>query len=768
MQLLQRSWCLSRICSSAIAWRVLCAVVLLSAVCDAREKKQVTFAMDKKHPGQFLCVPEESWVDTATLEFDVVVSNDVPSESQLLVHIKDWDYFWYQKVVPGYLVPGKTNHFRIDMSPDAEGWKPTGHHGAWHFRALMEPKEIGIRVFKDSKYEAACQLTNVFRVASRKDDESPSIETVHVNRETVPCFEKFEITFRLPDRYKNPFDRDEVRAYASFEDPDGNTIQVDAFFARDYYREVDNAGDRVYPQGEPFWCVRYAPVKEGVHKYSLVVRDENGEGAWGPRTLTAVAPKERGFVHVSKKDPRYFEFDDGTFFFPVGHNIRSPFDTRMDKNFPWVQRWPEGSSAYTRYFKDMRENGETLVEVWSASWSLGLEWSPKWRGYHGIGQFNMINAWETDRVVEEAEKSGIYINFVIHNHGKFSSFSDEEWEHNPFNVKNGGYLKIPEEYFTDERALKSYRQLMRYMIARWGYSSHIFAWELWSELDLTGSKSSKSNYKRPEVVDWHRQMGRWIKEVDPNDHMISTHVCADWTHQNWDIAKLPEIDLCPVDAYHERTDPLHIVKLMNQTAAANNKLAKPVLITEFGGQWSSESVKHLDETLHAALWASTCSTLGGTPLFWWWHLIEEREYYPKFLAVSKFIDGEDRRDPEMVRRYPTLLSGTAQDRTVTVQCVGNRERAYGWIYHNSRFGAIDPLGEAAKDGLVLAMRGMKAGDYQIEFWDTNEGKRISVVIASCAKAGAVLSVDVPAFARDIAFKLKSFDYVKTTSAATDR
>ena len=178
MQMLQRSWCLSRICSSAIAWRVLCAVVLLSAVCDAGEKKQVTFAMDKKHPGQFLCVPEESWVDTATLEFDVVVSNDVPSESQVLVHIKDWDYFWYQKVVPGYLVPGKTNHFRIDMSPDAEGWKPTGHHGAWHFRALMEPKEIGIRVFKDSKYERACQLTNVFRVASRKDDESPSIETV--------------------------------------------------------------------------------------------------------------------------------------------------------------------------------------------------------------------------------------------------------------------------------------------------------------------------------------------------------------------------------------------------------------------------------------------------------------------------------------------------------------------------------------------------------------------------------------------------------------
>jgi hypothetical protein len=302
----------------------------------------------------------------------------------------------------------------------------------------------------------------------------------------------------------------------------------------------------------------------------------------------------------------------------------------MDQQFPWAQRWPEGTAVYRRYFEAMGAHGENMAEIWSAAWSLGLEWTPRHPGYHGVGQFNMMNAWEQDRVLEAAEQYGIYVNFVVHNHGKFSTVWDPEWDDNPFNVKNGGYLKSPLEYFTDRRALAAFRKLMRYILARWSYSTSIFGWELWSELNLVGSSHQINNWRSPELVEWHRIIGRHVKEADPWDHPIGTHVCQDYQHQDIAIISLPEMDFCPIDAYHGSHDPAYIVQLMVATANFNNPYGKPVVITEFGGSPQAQGLDHLEDALHAALWASPCVPLGTVPMFWWWQLIEEENFYPKF------------------------------------------------------------------------------------------------------------------------------------------
>lgn len=659
--------------------------------------------------------PHPSWTNMTALEYDLFWPEEAPDRAQVLAIVQDWDHFAYQNLLKGHLVPGKWNHFRVDLSATARTWQPYGHHGSWHMRALMEPKKIAIRVFGKQKYKGTFTLSNVFGVPGR-DTRAPFIRNVRANINKVPCFGKFELTFEIPDRYANPFDPSQVSVTADFETPDGKTIKVDGFYGRSYYREVRATGERVLPQGAPYWRVRFAPVVQGKHSYRLSMRDAYGEAQWGPADFTAIAPKRPGFVRVARADPRYFEFSDGTPFFPIGHNIRSPFDTRMDQQFPWTQRWMEGSAAYTRYFNAMSEHGENFAEIWSSAWSLGLEWSPAWRGYHGIGQFNMMNAWAMDKVLEHAEKKGIYLNLVVHNHGKFSTFSDAEWKHNPFNTQNGGYLDNPGQYFTDARALKSFRNLMRYMIARWGYSTKIFAWELWSELNLTGTNGK--DYRRQEVVDWHKLMGKVVKDMDPYDHMIGTHVSGDYNCQNKNIISLPEMDFCPVDAYHGSGDPLHIVDLMRRTALFNKPFKKPVLITEFGGAWHGQGVKHLDETLHAAVWSSTCIPISATPLLWWWKLIEEEHFYPTFAAVSRFMKGEDRRDPDMTMCSATLLADDKPAVALAVQCLRNQTQALGWIYHTKKFQNIDPRGEVTVADLILQVDGMADGEFAIEFWDT--------------------------------------------------
>jgi len=703
-------------------------------------------------PGQcdfLLSPPPQGWTSVSGISFTVELPSNAPP-AQVLIFVQDWDYFWYQQLLPGRATPGSLKVFSADFSPEAAGWEPRGHHGAWHYRVLMSPQKVGIKLFSEEAGAGSTRLANV-KAVQRRDSGPPTIRNVRTSARSVPRYSRFEITCDLPDRYTNPFDEEQVALYAEFKTPSGRIVRVDGFYACDFYRQVKADGDELYPQGRPSWRARFAPSELGRHSFTLHARDRFGSASWGPGEFEVVPSSSPGFARVSKKDPRFFEFDDGSPFFPIGHNIRSPFDSRMDQIFKWKQRWEEGSSAYERYFKAMGANGENLTEIWSAAWSLGLEWTPRWRGYHGIGQYNMMNAWEMDNVLASAEANRILINYVVHNHGKFGTLDDKEWEHNPFNAANGGYLALPEEYFTDPRAIKSFRSLMRYIISRWSHSTSIFAWELWSELDLTGSnKDGIPNYRRPEVVDWHRLMGRAIKDMDPYDHMITTHVCTDYTRQNVQIVALPEIDFAALDAYHSSPDPLHIVPLMIQTAEFNNQFGKPVLVTEFGGSPFASGIKHLHDTLHAALWASPAIALGGCPMFWWWQLIEEENFYPMFASLARFMNGEDRRGTNMVMTVPSLTLNSAPAAGFAVRCLQSNEKAYGWIFC-SDFDSVDD-DDPPSGGIVLTLQQMSEGSFDVEFWNTVEGKPVASIVVPSSEH--ILTVDVPAFTRDIAFKAR--------------
>lgn len=699
----------------------------------------------------YLVSPTSSWFAADRLEWELVTPPDFPTNVQTLVFMKDWDYLWYQNLLPGFAQPGTTNRCRLDLSPSAPGWTAQGHQGTWQARALMQPMEFGIRTFTDSTGATTCRVQNARVVWAAPDTSAPWIRDVRGATNRVACGGRFEVSFRAPDRYANPFNPDEVAVFADIETPDGRRITVDGFHARDYYRTQDAAGELILPQGAPNWRVRYAPTVPGRHRYTLRLRDARGQVTWGPGAFDATPGSQPGYVRVSRRDPRYFEFDNRAAYFPLGHNVRSPSDTRLNSAFPWIQRWTEGSAAYARYFRDMGRAGENFAEVWLSPWSLGLEWSPRWQGYHGVGQFNLMHAWEFDRVLEEAERNGIRLNVVIHNHGKFSAFSDNEWTDNPMNAAIGGYLDNPDEFFTDPRAQKDYRNLMRYAVARWGYSTHIFAWQLWSELNLSGSKGEM--YRRQEVVDWHRLMAQAIKDMDPNHHLVSTHVSGDYTAQNANIVALPELDHVCVDAYYGGTDPLQIVSLMRSTAEYNNPFNKPVVVSEFGGAWDAQDLTHLVNCLHAGLWASTGMPVAGTPMFWWWGLIEEENLYPEFLALSRFMDGEDRRDPTLLPVQPdTWVQGSGPAR-VAAQCLCSGDRAIGWVYNAAQFGNTEPIQPVPISNAVLRLTGLTGSVYRVEFWDTARGTPADHTNVTM-KEGS-LTIQLPTFLRDWGFKVRA-------------
>lgn len=699
-----------------------------------------------------LQAPTSAWTSVSALSVDIVWPTNAPASTQALLFLKDRDDFWYQTVPSDYLVPGATNRLHFDLRPDAAAWEARGHQAGWHFQCLLNPLRFGLRLFSPDPYGDTVEISAITATPSA-DTNAPAIRQVRIDRQQIPVYERMTLSCQLPDRYREPFTTNEVHLSATIIGPDGTTNTVDGFYTRDYYRILKRTEERVLPQGKPYWQVRYTPRQEGRHSLTLQVRDPFGRAEWGPVAFTATAPATPGFIRVSTEDPRFFEFDNGDPFFSIGYNIRSPFDTRVEHNFPWQQRWMEGSAAYFRHFGKMHHYGLNLAEVWTAAWSLGLEWTPKWRGYHGIGQYNMMHAWELDRVVEEAARLGIYLNVVIHNHGKFSTFSDAEWNDNPHNIRNGGYLDSPKRYFDDPRAIADFQNLMRYKIARWGYSPNIFTWELVNELDLTGERGEgiARNHLRPETVEWHRLAGQFIAAHDPNRHLVTTHYCGNYTHQNPAISTLEEMDWCAVDAYHNSNDPLHIVDLMQRTATFNNPFRKPVLITEFGGSPHGNAITHIEQTLHAAAWAAPATATAGVPMLWWWHLVEEEHYYPIYGGVSRFMQSVDRRDPALKPYALTVAHDEKDAAALAAVALKSPTSALGWLYHTSAFPDIDPASGQPTDGVTIRMEDMRSGFYAVEFWDTHAGQPLHT--AHATSDYGELTVPVPPFVRDTAFKI---------------
>src|SRR6266481_9445051 len=96
---------------------------------------------------------------------------------------------------------------------------------------------------------------------------------------------------------------------------------------------------------------------------------------------------------------------------------------------------------------------------------------------------------------------------------------DSNWAINPWNAKNGGFLATPEEFFTNPRARALTRAKYRYILARWGYSTHVLAWELFNEVEWT---DAIRNQHADTVAAWHREMAAFLRQQDPNRHLITT------------------------------------------------------------------------------------------------------------------------------------------------------------------------------------------------------------------------------------------------------
>jgi hypothetical protein len=342
-----------------------------------------------------------------------------------------------------------------------------------------------------------------------------------------------------------------------------------------------------------------------------------------------------------------------------------------------------------------------------------------------LGVYNQLDCFMLDELIEAAQSNGIYLMLCVLTRDLYMKHLSDDGS---------------EEY---ETAIQYAKRFMRYAVARWGYSTSVAAWEYFNEID-PGLPTNR----------FYNELGDYLERIDIYHHLLTT---STW-HPSAKDCLLPSLDIAQVHRYmrpgtdEEYKDEVAVV-LDRQKFLRKYAPSKPALIGEFGladTRWGLSDYMKKDAEgvhFHTSLWASTFSGASGTAMFWWWELLDQQGAYRHYRPLSAFLTdvffvGLHQTDVEISNNQLRVLGYQGDD------C------AYIWI-SDSQATWWNQIAENKQPELVtdaaIEIRGLRDGKFQLEWWDTYEGRTIRIEQVTCANGR--LQIPIPSFSRDIACKI---------------
>lgn len=507
----------------------------------------------------------------------------------------------------------------------------------------------------------------------------------------VPRIGKFEASFRLPDTTGNPFDPVANDVQVTFHGPKGVMARVPAFW-----------------DGEGVWKVRYAPLRVGAYTFSVARNGKSEQPqALTPARFACVAGTRPGFVRVDPAHAQRFALDGGATYYPFGCD----------------QAWTSGGrSDYPGMFAQMRANGMNWARVWMNAWdNKALEWAPSRADSPPLGTLRLDAARRWDMIFDEAEKNGVYVQMCLQHHGQYTAQTDPNWRDNPYNTANGGFLARPQDFFTDAKAIALTKAKYRYIVARWGYSDHLLAWELFNEVQNIG----EAHEHFEDVVNWHRQMAAYLRGSDPNRHLVTSSN----TPPGEALQKGVAFDFDQAHAYIP-----DVITLFATTDTA--KLPRPLFWGEWGhsgGNWGNDSQS--EAFLHDGLWASVMTPLAGAAQFWYWDIIEKNNWWPQFKSVSSYLAASRAASQLGLKRMtPKVTTQGRGDLSFSPPLGWGETRSYS-VTVSPDDGSLQGL-EGVSDSIQGANHREMTREPIVFHLNSPQAGRFTVHVGTVAKAGA--------------------------------
>jgi len=531
---------------------------------------------------------------------------------------------------------------------------------------------------------------------------------------------------------KNPFDPAQADLWATVITPNQNQYEVPLFWYQEYRSTVNGNSPWSTAVGEPGWRLRFRSDQIGSHQVTLR-GSVNGTSISAPTYLVNTRVKHSSQIQISG---RGFQRDNVPYV-PIAYNVA------------WANRHEE-TVKYEKWFRAASAGGVNVARVWMASWDMGIEWIDT-----GLGDYTkrLPNAWALDKVFEIGAKYDVSIDLVLINHGAFSESTNPEWFGNPYNIENGGPLKSPAEFATNETAKKFWERRLRYIAARYSASPALFTWEWWNEVNFTPISET-------DLTAWMVSSKKALYTWDPYKHMTTTSWSSAAAVRDWS-----PVDFVSTHVY-DGSDP--IKSLRNQFEAIIKAVPdKPLLVAEMGSGTTSEDPFSDPKGLHLhnSQWAALFVGFGAPAAYWWWdNYVDPLKLWSITSGMKKLIAGTD-----PVSMKPEEILGPLR---TTALLLRSPELTLGWIRHNDY--QLSAKSSLLLQAAITALKTKKPmqtkfadpvvkasaikipvdvyGNYVIKFIDAKSGKAISNVKVSTTTT--VLKFTVPKFTGDIAFRVE--------------
>lgn len=537
-----------------------------------------------------------------------------------------------------------------------------------------------------------------------------------INFTTNPkVHERAEGIFLVKGTYSNVYDPDVIKVDAIITRPDLSTITVPCFFyQKASYKSSSDQWTK--EQGAGYWMVRFSSTQVGAHQVQLQLTDADGTVTSGLNPITIGAGEKKGYIKIDSENKQYYRHTTGEPFYPLGINAA----------------W-DNTTNYTKIINNLGSGKANLVRYWQVPFDRqGLEWKNGSGFYKGLGVYSQEAAAEQDSIFSLCEMNDVFLQMTIFQHGMFSENVNSNWSDNPYNSANGGPLTKAEQYFYNADAKARTKKLLRYIVARWGYSQNLFAWELFNEVNFTGLHPNQTSQWLPGVMTWHDEMGQYIKAQDPFDHPITTS--SDETHLD-EMDKLVGLDIVQ---YHLYNPNLLSTQITKDKALLATMTRTGVINGEYGLDVNTADVPF--DVQRVSIWTGIMTQVPH--LMWVWENYTTTAWSDLFKYPAQYVADED----FVSNGSPTDWMFDVNYGTIKLSSAGFRsdKNFYAIIYDGANRNSLS--------NVSCNFSALPSGNYKITLYNVLTGATTTEDKDFSSSAGKIYTL--PTFSKAIAIKVK--------------
>lgn len=626
----------------------------------------------------------------------------------------------------------------------------------------------GTRVKAVANAPAVFRLGNNAPVEIELLEPDPSQQTGSID--TIQQYEKAEFGILLDslseamvDRFLdtlsnplqnelNPFDPEDIDIMAHFWHFDGqNWVQFGVsprkrpgFFVPHAFKRVADTSpaysnvdsnnvsweiDTTQADNQYRFRVRFTPREIGKWRYNFEIKvGDRLSISTRSRDIYCDSSNAYDFVRL---DPAsgFLKVED-SIFFPIGHNLRYPDEGSVgyghiqgSENKKRVSA--TGYAEFQDRMDSLRSYGANYFRTLLCPWSTEIE-------FERLGDYSdrMTNAWELDSILGKARQLGLRIHLNLQLHYPFELpdrfghkvwdwgiASDYPWSDScigigaPLDTRYCYYdsasVPTPKEFLTNPQAKTHYKNRLRYIIARWGYSPDIAVLELFSEINNIGTETvfmeemvvntdpipPDTSYKcnrsgmpivpyhqdslnHPRLVyEWQKEMCGYIKDdLEHLDHLLTVNYTGKPNFDTDTISDtrlganvgfgdssyyLPAIDIYTFNHYHDRLSDKQHYDILSKIRPY---IDRAVFISEGGN--NLDSVQHCDEDcrfIKNTIIGAFSGAL-GTPLNW--DHVDPDSSWQVFGFLDEFLSNRIGDLDRLFSFYDASKSGKAETFTL--------------------------------------------------------------------------------------------------------